>query len=472
MPVTILEFINIISGIIGAGKNAYEFYQEVFGNNQGGFAAMVTQLETDLTAIIHIELETAAITTAQGVAQTGVDFLSVNLPNEVQSHTNAEIFAYLSESDASNALTDASNQANTMEQWSLQNDLTDTETMEAIQTLPLYLLLGNICLSIYQARALYATDASDQATNWNNVKDYATRFQVRAAQIFNVLQAGRLTYISTYWNTENEGDNPPYSSWANGWYALKDEWISSESMLKYSWYTKTDESGTKGNVGVVTTQVDQLQSLHQQFLQSPDYPSYDAILQAANKSDQLPQATHFEDYFSKHPAYPPSQGYASEVYQWGLFYLNLQNAINALGRIAQNPAQPCSLMQPPTQVTSYSQYGFGGEFQNGSGPAPWTPGYSVQYAISFYLGLDPTNPDFESAIGPWSAVISSEVYYYPMIVDIQRDPSGLATGRKIYRQFQGQGIEYVGAVTDNIGTAFQDDTNQGTPVNSAQSASA
>jgi hypothetical protein len=212
--------------------------------------------------------------------------------------------------------------------------------------------------------------------------------------------------------------------------------------------------------------------LHQQFLGSPDYPSYDAILQAAEKSDQLPQATHFEDYFSNHPGYPPSEGYAAEVYQWGLFYLDLQNASNALGQIAANPTQPCSLMHPPTEVPSYNQGGFGGEFQNNAGPAPWTPGYCVQYAVSFYLGQDPTNPDFESAMGPWSGVISSEVYYYPMIVDIQRDPTGLETGRKIYRQFQGQGIEYVGSVNDNIATSYQDDSNQGTPVSSSQSASA
>jgi hypothetical protein len=224
---------NLISSIIGAGKKAYEFYEEVFGNNQGGFAAMVKQLEADLTVIIHTELETAAITTAQGVAQTGIDFLSVNLPNEVSGHTNDEIFAYLSQSDASNALSSADTQANTMEQWSLQSDLTDTETMEAIQTLPLYLLLGNICLSIYQARAMYATQASDQTTNWNNVKDYATRFQARALQILNVLQTGRLTYINTSLNTEENDDNPPYSAYSAGWYALKDTWISSDSMLKY-----------------------------------------------------------------------------------------------------------------------------------------------------------------------------------------------------------------------------------------------
>jgi len=40
------------------------------------------------------------------------------------------------------------------------------------------------------------------------------------------------------------------------------------------------------------------------------------------------------------------------------------------------------------------------------------------------------------------------------------DPTGLAAGRKIYRQFQGQATGYVGNIADNISTTYQDTNSQ------------
>lgn len=454
---TLLQFISVLTSVIGAGKNAYDLYQEVFGNEEGGFDAMVTALEAQLQIIIYLALEAAAIKQAQAAAETGIDFLSVNLPNFVSGHTNSEISTYLTQSDTANALNDADTQANVMEQYSIANGLTDQETMEAIQTLPLYLTLGHICLAIYQARAVFAVDSATQATNWKNVSAYASRFQTRAQSILSVLTGARNGYISAYTNIEYSGDNPPYSSWSGGWQSMLDSWIlNGGSLLKYAWSTTVNEGQTNSNFDQMVAQVTTLISLHTNLLGSPTYPAWQAILQAASKSDQLPQATHFEDYFTKSPVYPPAGGYAMQAYQYGLFVTYLTNAINGLGQIAKNPGGATSVIQPPA-APAYDPNGFEAQFQNGqSGPGSWTPGYQVQYAVSFYLGNDPANPDYESALGSWSQVITSETAYYPLVTLIQVDPTGLAAGRKIYRQFQGQSAEWVGSLADNISTTFQD----------------
>ncbi len=229
--------------------------------------------------------------------------------------------------------------------------------------------------------------------------------------------------------------------------------------MKYSWATQTNESGTKSNFSLVAGQIDTLIGLHENLLASPTYENWQAMLQAASKSDQLPAATHIEDYFTKKPAYPPTGGYVMQVYLYGLFVSYLSNAINGLATIAANPSNATSAIVSPG-APSYDQSGFQAQFQNGQpGPGNWAPGYQVQYAVTFFLGNNPTSPEYESAIENWSQAISSETSYYPLVISIQVDPTGLAFGRKIYRQFQNQAAEYVGCIPDNISTSYQDTSN-------------
>src|ERR1041384_6040194 len=58
-------------------------------------------------------------------------------------------------------LNDLTNQAGTMQAWSVDSD-------EAVQTLPLYLLLTSMILAFYQAQAKYAPDEEQTAAALKN----------------------------------------------------------------------------------------------------------------------------------------------------------------------------------------------------------------------------------------------------------------------------------------------------------------
>jgi hypothetical protein len=85
----------------------------------------------------------------------------------------------------------------------------------------------------------------------------------------------------------------------------------------------------------------------------------------------------------------------------------------------------------------------------------WVPGYQVRYAVSFFNAENQQ----ETLTGPWSDWISSLKLCWPRLWAIPTDPSRQASGRKIYRQFNGYAVELVGTINDNTTTFFDDRTD-------------
>ena len=82
------------------------------------------------------------------------------------------------------------------------------------------------------------------------------------------------------------------------------------------------------------------------------------------------------------------------------------------------------------------------------------PGYAVSYAISFY---DATNGR-ESPRSEWSGPKSDlkRLYGGFGLIRIPVDPTGQATARRIWRQFEGQADELIDKLRDNVTTKYQD----------------
>jgi hypothetical protein len=89
------------------------------------------------------------------------------------------------------------------------------------------------------------------------------------------------------------------------------------------------------------------------------------------------------------------------------------------------------------------------------GEEPWTTGYSVSYAISFYGAVTQT----ESARSAWwgPKTDPKKLYGGFGLIRIPTDPTGRATSRRIWRQFAGQPERMIHELPDNVTTKYQDD---------------
>ena len=88
------------------------------------------------------------------------------------------------------------------------------------------------------------------------------------------------------------------------------------------------------------------------------------------------------------------------------------------------------------------------------GEEPWTPGYRVFYAVSFYDSAT----GIESARSDWWGPVSDPKKLYGGfgLIRIPTDPTGRATARCIWRRFEGQPERMIHEIPDNITTKFQD----------------
>lgn len=89
------------------------------------------------------------------------------------------------------------------------------------------------------------------------------------------------------------------------------------------------------------------------------------------------------------------------------------------------------------------------------GEEPWVAGYSVSYAISFVdarLGVESERSDW------WGSKSDPKKLYGGFgLIRIPIDPTGRATGRRIWRKFTGQSERMIHEISDNVATKYQDD---------------
>jgi hypothetical protein len=89
------------------------------------------------------------------------------------------------------------------------------------------------------------------------------------------------------------------------------------------------------------------------------------------------------------------------------------------------------------------------------GTGPWSAGYSVSYAVSFY----DERTGVESPRSKWWGPKSDPKNLYGGfgLIRIPVDPTGRATSRRIWRKFAGEAERMIGVIPDNTTTKFQDD---------------
>ena len=89
------------------------------------------------------------------------------------------------------------------------------------------------------------------------------------------------------------------------------------------------------------------------------------------------------------------------------------------------------------------------------GDAPWVPGYSVYYAISFYDSVAQVESERSAWWGPKTD--PKKLYGGFGLIRIPTDPTGQATSRRIWRKFEGQPETMIHELPGNIATKYQDD---------------
>lgn len=112
--------------------------------------------------------------------------------------------------------------------------------------------------------------------------------------------------------------------------------------------------------------------------------------------------------------------------------------------------------RPALPTPDISKMGFNpANFAYWIGEEPWVAGYSVSYAISFYDALT----QVESARSDWwgPKTDPKKLYGGFGLIRIPTDPTGRATGRRIWRKFKGQPEKMIHEIPDNITTKYQDD---------------
>jgi hypothetical protein len=114
-------------------------------------------------------------------------------------------------------------------------------------------------------------------------------------------------------------------------------------------------------------------------------------------------------------------------------------------------SDPSVLPKPDVSKMGYNP----ANFAYWIGEEPWVPGYSVCYAISFYdarTGIESPRSDWW---GPKSD--PKKLYGGFGLIRIPTDPTGQATGRRIWRKFAAQQEKLIHEILDNVTTKYQDD---------------
>jgi hypothetical protein len=109
----------------------------------------------------------------------------------------------------------------------------------------------------------------------------------------------------------------------------------------------------------------------------------------------------------------------------------------------------------PLPTPDISKMGYNpANFAYWMGTGPWSPGYAVSYAISFYDERTRT----ESARSAWWGPKTDPNKRYGGfgLIRIPVDPTGRATARRIWRKFHGQPERMIHEIPDNTTTTFQD----------------
>jgi hypothetical protein len=89
------------------------------------------------------------------------------------------------------------------------------------------------------------------------------------------------------------------------------------------------------------------------------------------------------------------------------------------------------------------------------GTGPWTPGYAVYYAISFF----DSRSKRQSARSAWWGPKSDPKHRYGGfgLIRIPIDRTNQATARRIWRRFEGKTERLIHEIPDNVTTKYQDD---------------
>ncbi|HTM23630.1 MAG TPA: DNA-3-methyladenine glycosylase I [Vicinamibacterales bacterium] len=89
------------------------------------------------------------------------------------------------------------------------------------------------------------------------------------------------------------------------------------------------------------------------------------------------------------------------------------------------------------------------------GTGPWSRGYAVSYAVSFYDDRTRSESPRSTWWGPKTD--PKKLYGGFGLIRIPVDPTGRATARRIWRSFAGQSERMIHEIPDNTTTRFQDD---------------
>jgi|ERR1041384_76181 hypothetical protein len=317
--------ITIVSDIITLVSTGTTLYT-IFSGSQLNINQLVADLQTVITNVIRQEVETAAINDAQGVLTAGQDFITTDYQNAVNSgESSAQIYALLTVGEGGEKLNDLTNQAGTMQAWSVDSD-------EAVQTLPLYLLLTSMILAFYQAQAKYAPDEEQTAAALKNVQDYAGTYSARANDVYQWIFNQRISAVKSA-NSENEE-----------WY-FRDGWIGDHKMLKA--YTSIGQC--EFDADQIQARIVALQQGHVALLKSGSQVNYDYMMNLSSLSDVIhiglgcpPQVGDFNAYFGDPAVFPPSGGYVMEVVDFGLFAAQMPAAIQTMQSLIQTPLPPAN----------------------------------------------------------------------------------------------------------------------------------
>ena len=111
--------------------------------------------------------------------------------------------------------------------------------------------------------------------------------------------------------------------------------------------------------------------------------------------------------------------------------------------------------EPPLPTPKIAKMGYNpANFAHWIGTGPWSAGYAVSYAVSFY---DSTSGS-ESKRSRWWGPKTDPLKRYGGfgLIGIPVDPTGRATARRIWRKFEGQPERMIHEIPDNTTTTFQD----------------
>ena len=113
-------------------------------------------------------------------------------------------------------------------------------------------------------------------------------------------------------------------------------------------------------------------------------------------------------------------------------------------------------MSPSLPVPKIGRMGYNpANFACHIGTGPWTRGYAVYYAVSFY----DARTRRESVRSEWwgPKTDPKQLYGGFGLIRVPIDRTGQATARRIWRRFEGQPERLIHEIPDNVTTKYQDD---------------